>query len=105
MEARGGDFEIVYVMDGSTLVDSEHYERPYFCGRDLAPGYYVVTWPDDIRAGRFNEQARFQGPYRRRPEASAAAGSPLPVAEADVFALAESRSPASRKRFGHRAIR
>ena len=74
MMSTTGIFEVVYVLDDTKLVDSEHFERAYSQTRSLAPGFYVVTWPEDARPGRFSESARFQGPYRLRLEARAVAG-------------------------------
>jgi hypothetical protein len=74
MEADYESFEIACVIGGYQLIDSESYERRYrrSNGLPLAPGYYVVHWPDHIRARRFNEEALFHGPFRRRREAQAA---------------------------------
>ena len=76
MDADYDIFEIVAVIRDFFLVDAESYQRSY-CTIDsqpLAPGYYVVNWPDHIRARRFNEHARFHGPFKLREEAQAAQG-------------------------------
>ncbi|MDO9106898.1 MAG: hypothetical protein Q7U57_18300 [Methylovulum sp.] len=67
-------FEIVAVIREFWLIDAESYQRHYCTehGRCLAAGYYVVNWPEHIRARRFNEQATFHGPFCARKEAQAA---------------------------------
>lgn len=62
------------MIDGGRLLDQESYERRYrtWHGLPLAKGYYVVHWPERIRDRRFDERARYQGPFRRRGEAVAA---------------------------------
>jgi hypothetical protein len=74
MEADYDSFEIACVIYGFRLVDSESYERQYRRRNDrpLAPGYYVVHWPESIRIRRFNEHAVFFGPFKARTEAQAA---------------------------------
>jgi len=73
MDADYDIFEIVAVIRDFWLVDAESYQRRYSTndGHLLAPGYYVVTWPEHIRARRFNEQAAFHGPFKLRNEALA----------------------------------
>ena len=74
MDADYDIFEIVAVIRDFWLVDAESYQRTYCTGHSqpLAPGYYVVNWPEHIRARRFNEQAAFHGPFKFRKEAQAA---------------------------------
>ncbi|MDD1629042.1 MAG: hypothetical protein LUQ48_01305, partial [Methylococcaceae bacterium] len=74
MDADYDIFEIVAVIRDFWLVDAESYQRSYYTGHSqpLAPGYYVVNWPEHIRARRFNEQAAFHGPFKFRKEAQAA---------------------------------
>lgn len=86
MEADYESFEIACVIGGYQLIDSESYERRYrrSNGLPLAPGYYVVHWPDHIRARRFNEEALFHGPFRRRREAQAALERLRTVREAEA---------------------
>lgn len=74
MEADYDRFEIASVIGDHKLVDAESYERRYSQpdGLPLAPGYYVVYWPEHIRNRRFDEHALFHGPFRQRPEALAA---------------------------------
>ena len=73
MDADYDIFEIVAVMRDFWLVDSESYQRSYCTnhGQPLTPGYYVVDWPEHIRARRFNEHAAFHGPFKLRKEAQA----------------------------------
>ena len=74
MDADYDIFEIVAVIRDFWLVDAESYQRRYCTnhGQPLAPGYYVVNWPEHIRARRFNEHAVFHGPFKLRKEAQAA---------------------------------
>jgi len=71
MDADYDIFEIVAVIRDFWLVDAESYQRSYCTGhgQPLAPGYYVVNWPEHIRARRFNEHAAFHGPFKLRKEA------------------------------------
>ncbi len=58
--------EVVKIVNERRLIDSESYERTYWTGAAtprLAVGYYVVSWPDDVPHPRFDENARFSGPY------------------------------------------
>jgi hypothetical protein len=73
MEADYDRFEIVCVIGGYKLVDAESYERRYrhSMGLILAPGYYLVHWPEAVRIRRFNELAVFEGPYRDRAQVQA----------------------------------
>ncbi len=74
MDADYDIFEIVAVIRDFWLVDAESYQRRYCTdhGQPLAPGYYVVNWPDHIRSRRFNDHAAFHGPFKLRIEAQAA---------------------------------
>jgi hypothetical protein len=74
MDADYDIFEIVAVIRDFWLVDAESYQRSYCTGHSqpLAPGYYVVNWPEHIRARRFNKHAAFHGPFKFRKEAQAA---------------------------------
>jgi hypothetical protein len=73
MDADYDIFEIVAVIREFWLVDAESYQRRYCTsdGQTLAPGYYVVSWPEHVRTRRFNEQAVFHGPFKLRKEAQA----------------------------------
>jgi hypothetical protein len=73
MDADYDIFEIVAVIRDFWLVDAESYQRSYCTnhGQPLTPGYYVVNWPEHIRARRFNEHAAFHGPFKLRKEAEA----------------------------------
>lgn len=78
MEADYADREVVRVHRPFHLIDAESYERRYRTagGQSLASGYYSVTWPATVRVRRFDEQARFVGPFPTRAAAEAVAGSP-----------------------------
>lgn len=71
MDAEYDDIEIVSVIRGFRLIDSESYEREYkSCdGRPLTSGYYIVWWPPDIKVKRFDERAIFYGPFPIRQAA------------------------------------
>lgn len=73
MEADYDIFEIVAVIRDFCLIDAESYQRSYSTrhGQPMAPGYYVVKWPEHIRARRFNEHATFHGPFKLSDEAQA----------------------------------
>jgi hypothetical protein len=74
MDADYDIFEIVAVIRDFWLVDAESYQRKYCTnhGQTLAPGYYVVNWPEQIRVRRFNDHAAFHGPFKSRKEAQEA---------------------------------
>jgi hypothetical protein len=71
MDADYDIFEIVAVRRDFWLIDAESYQRQYCTehGQALAAGYYIVTWPEQIRVRRFNHHAVFQGPFKSRREA------------------------------------
>jgi hypothetical protein len=71
MDADYDIFEIVKVIHDFRLFDAESYQRNYCSQYDqpLEPGFYVVNWPEQIRARRFNEYARYHGPFNLRKEA------------------------------------
>ena len=73
MDADYDIFEIVTVIHDFWLIDAESYQRKYCTnhGQPLAPGYYVVNWPEHIRARRFTEHAAFHGPFKLRKDAKA----------------------------------
>jgi hypothetical protein len=73
MDADYDTHEIVKVIPDFWLFDAESYQRSYITnhGNPLLPGYYVVTWPEDIRVKRFNGHAAFHGPFESRLEAQA----------------------------------
>ena len=58
--------EIVRVLSGDRLIDRESFECKYrtASGRKLAPGFYVVTWPEGIESPKYDENARFIGPHK-----------------------------------------
>lgn len=71
MESDYETFEIAIVIRDFWLIDSDSYQRKYCTrhGKPIAPGYYVVNWPEHIRARRFDEHAEFHGPFASRQEA------------------------------------
>jgi hypothetical protein len=73
MEAEYDRFEIVRILRGFKLVDPESYERRYRRrdGRPLAPGYYVVNWPESVVVRKFDEHPVFYGPFQWREDAQA----------------------------------
>ena len=74
MEDSYDSFETAFVSQGFNIFDSECYQRRYRPrdGQPLARGYYVVNWPEHIRARRFDEHAVFYGPFKTRRDAQAA---------------------------------
>lgn len=70
-EPRDDRFEIVQVIGGFKLLDGMSRERIYWRrdGAPLAPGFYFVKVAAGIVARKFNEDAVFRGPFRRRQEA------------------------------------
>ncbi|HSO06379.1 MAG TPA: hypothetical protein VLW45_04020 [Pelomicrobium sp.] len=74
MSSRSDDLEIVRVISAFRLLDTDSYERVYWRrdGKPLALGWYLVSWPGGISRRRFNEDARFRGPYRDIEQARAA---------------------------------
>jgi hypothetical protein len=71
IEARDDGFEIVQVIGGFKLLDEVSHERIYWRrdGAPLAPGFYFVKVTAGISARKFNEDAVFRGPFRRRQDA------------------------------------
>lgn len=57
--------EIVQVVRNAQLVDAKGNDCAYFRHHSavLARGYYVVVWSGEHDEPRFNESARFYGPY------------------------------------------
>lgn len=74
MESDYEDREVVWVHRPSHLIDPESYERHYRTagGTVLPKGYYLVLWPADLTVRRFDERARFVGPFPTRADAEAA---------------------------------
>ncbi|MCL4798850.1 MAG: hypothetical protein KJ025_04635 [Burkholderiales bacterium] len=59
--------EVVCVIDGRSLVDSESYQRNYRARYPLEPGHYLVSWPRGSDDGpRYDESAEFIGPFESR---------------------------------------
>ena len=73
MDAEYDIYEIVKVIPDFWLFDAESYQRSYSTNHNkpLASGFYIVTWPESVRARRFNEMAAFHGPFSHRQEAQA----------------------------------
>jgi len=71
MNTRQKASQIVQVTSDCRLLDGQGAEHIYWrkdgCG--LAKGWYVVSWPRDAMPGRFNVDAQFRGPLRKREEA------------------------------------
>jgi hypothetical protein len=74
MDADYDIFEIVTVVRDFWLFDAECYQRRYSTahGQPLAPGYYVVNWPEHILIRRFTKNAAFHGPFISRKAAQTA---------------------------------
>lgn len=74
MDAYYDIFEIAAVIRDFWLIDSDSYQRKYCTrqGNPLLPGYYVISWPEHIRARRFNEHAEYHGPFLSRMDAQEA---------------------------------
>jgi hypothetical protein len=64
--------EVVRVMSDHSLIDSESYEHRYYASHPLPAGFYVVVWPSDVSCTRYDETARFVGPYPRKHDAEEA---------------------------------
>ncbi|MBI1397489.1 MAG: hypothetical protein GC151_16070 [Betaproteobacteria bacterium] len=75
MEADYREQEVVRVHRPDRLLDAESYERRYRIpgGRVLPLGFYVVNWPSEVTTRRFDDLARFVGPFPTRAAAEAAA--------------------------------
>jgi len=82
------DYEVVRVIDGDSLVDSESYQRRYRKrgGKPLAPGFYVVLWPDPSLRPRYDARAEFVGPFESDSVARAAMEGPRPTELQSVIA-------------------
>lgn len=77
MEADYDIYEVVKVIRNFNLFDAESYQRGYSTNQDkpLAPGFYIVNWPEHIRVRRFNEDASYYGPFESRDDAQNAIGT------------------------------
>jgi hypothetical protein len=77
----GVDYEVVRVIDGDSLVDSESYQRRYrhSSAQPLEPGFYVVLWPDPNSRPRYDARAEFVGPFESDILARAAMEGPRPT--------------------------
>lgn len=58
-------YKIVTVLDGNTLLDRDCCVHTYMTreGTPLQPGVYLVMWPADVTALRFDGDARYVGPF------------------------------------------
>jgi hypothetical protein len=67
-------FEIVDVISDLWLVDARLVQLGYCTkhSQPLAPGYYVVNWPENIMERRFDERAAYHGPFKSGMEAESA---------------------------------
>jgi len=78
MEATG--YEVVYVIDERSLVDSESYQHPYRRrDKPLEPGFYIVVVPDPEEPPRYDESAEFIGPFESAAVARAAMEGPRQI--------------------------
>ena len=57
--------EIVKITADGRLIDSDSYERSIRRSTmdGLPKGYYVVTWPEKVDHPRYDDAARFDGPF------------------------------------------
>ncbi|HSO06374.1 MAG TPA: hypothetical protein VLW45_03995 [Pelomicrobium sp.] len=71
MNANRDDLEIVHIISEFRLLDEDSYERIYWRrdGKPLETGWYLVGWAPGVTERKFNEEARFIGPYRRPEDA------------------------------------
>jgi hypothetical protein len=67
-------FEIVRVVDDTSLLDGDSYKRRYrrTGGHALSPGHYVVMWTAGVAEGAFGEGSEFVGPFDSLPAAERA---------------------------------
>jgi hypothetical protein len=70
---RAMDFELVKVIDRSTLLNPVQLQCPYRTrtGRPLERGIYAVVWPAHVPAHDYDSEARYFGPFRAWRDASA----------------------------------
>lgn len=63
--------EIVRVLDGKTLINSESYQCRYDSQQfaELQVGVYIITWPQSVCQGEYDSNAQFIGPFATRAEA------------------------------------
>ena|SRR6185436_15399236 len=95
MEGAKQGFRVVEVVGACCLRDVEGTEHPYWRrdGSSLAPGWYVVHWPSGASAGRFNEDACFEGPFLKRSSAEAGLPRIKALVAGDDAWVAGRRSP------------
>ncbi len=78
MEATG--YEVVYVIDERSLVDSESYQHPYRRrDKPLEPGFYIVIAPDQEETTCYDESAEFIGPFESAAVARATMEGPQSI--------------------------
>ncbi|HWY73236.1 MAG TPA: hypothetical protein VNW98_06310 [Burkholderiaceae bacterium] len=67
-------YEIVHVIDARHLIDSESYQRAFEPGQVglLARGFYIVLWPRESTALRYDARADYLGPFPTRRAAEEA---------------------------------
>lgn len=65
MESSYESLEIVRIASGLRLFDGDSYQRSYIPpqGVALEPGLYIVHWPAEVTARRFDEHAVYRGPF------------------------------------------
>lgn len=64
-------YEVVFAKSSSHVIDSLGNPCRYRTrdGQSLAPGYYMVIWPDNSQEPLFDADAQYKGPFPS-PEAA-----------------------------------
>lgn len=72
--------EVVQLIDQYRLLDSESIQHCYWSTKvhSLSPGYYIVSWPCTVLRRRYDELARFTGPFATYEEALLRVNSEAP---------------------------
>jgi hypothetical protein len=62
--------EIVKILNGQTLINSESYQCAYRAadGVTLQPGFYLIFWPPSCLTSAYDQDARYFGPFFSRTE-------------------------------------
>ena len=62
--------EIVKIIDGQTLINSESYQCAYRAagGVTLQPGFYLIFWPPTCTTSAYDHDVRYFGPFFSRAE-------------------------------------
>lgn len=58
-------YELVKVIDRASLLDPRSRARKYETRdhRPLTRGIYAVIWPENVETPRYDQDARYYGPY------------------------------------------